>query len=269
VHVRSLGYRTDLIFSAFNGEVIDRGDHLVIRTPSNPNFYWGNFLLFGDPPGAGDFVRWRTLFSREIGSPPAVKHETYGWDTTRGDLGLVQPFLEDGFQLSRSTVLTTGRLDPPRQADLEIVIKPLRTERDWHEAVENQIRCREPGHDVMEYRKFKVPQMAAYRSMANAGKGEWFGAFAGDELVADLGLFHDDGLARYQSVGTHPDYRRHGIASNLVYQAGLYAFEHHAIDALVIVADEGSAASRLYRSLGFDPREEQFGLERFPHAVEA
>jgi len=34
--VHSLGYQTDLIFPAFDGEVIDRGDYLVIKTPSNP-----------------------------------------------------------------------------------------------------------------------------------------------------------------------------------------------------------------------------------------
>ncbi len=38
MNVHSLGYRTDLIFSRFGGEVFDRGDYLVVRTPSNPPF---------------------------------------------------------------------------------------------------------------------------------------------------------------------------------------------------------------------------------------
>lgn len=50
MNIRSLGYRTDLLFPRFDGEVIDRGDYTVIRTPSNPTFYWGNFLLFDQPP---------------------------------------------------------------------------------------------------------------------------------------------------------------------------------------------------------------------------
>jgi hypothetical protein len=37
--VQSLGYRTDLIFPTFEGQITDRGDYLVIRTPSNPTFY--------------------------------------------------------------------------------------------------------------------------------------------------------------------------------------------------------------------------------------
>ena len=55
--VKSLGYKTDLIFPAFDGEIVDRGDYLVVRTPSNPYFYWGNFLLFPRPPAEGDYLR--------------------------------------------------------------------------------------------------------------------------------------------------------------------------------------------------------------------
>ena len=38
MEVKSLGYRTDLIFPAFDGEIIDRGAYLVVRTLSNPTF---------------------------------------------------------------------------------------------------------------------------------------------------------------------------------------------------------------------------------------
>jgi GNAT superfamily N-acetyltransferase len=128
--------------------------------------------------------------------------------------------------------------------------------------VENQVRCREPAHEESSYRRFKERQMESYRSMTVAGMGEWFGAFSGEDLVADLGLFHDGDLARYQSVETHPAYRRQGIAGNLVYRAGMYVFDRFAVGTLVIVADKDSAASRLYRSVGFEPQEQQLGLER-------
>lgn len=82
MQLQSLGYRTDLIFPAFEGEILDRGTYLVIRTPTNPSFHWGNFLLFAEPPQPGDFQRWRDLFAREIGTPPQVQHQTFGWDTS-------------------------------------------------------------------------------------------------------------------------------------------------------------------------------------------
>src|SRR5512136_2547675 len=106
MHVHSLGYRTDLIFPCFDGLILDHGNYLVIRTPSNPTFYWGNFLLFADPTGEGDLEEWKALFAREIGTPPEVRHFAFGWDSVQGETGMVQPFLDAGFNLSRSIVLT-------------------------------------------------------------------------------------------------------------------------------------------------------------------
>ena len=49
--VESLGYRTDLALLRLGGSTIeDRGDHLVVRSPYNPTFYWGNFLLLEHVP---------------------------------------------------------------------------------------------------------------------------------------------------------------------------------------------------------------------------
>ena len=49
----ALGFRSELIFHRADGEVIDcRAEHgcRVIRTPSNPTYYWGNYLLFERAP---------------------------------------------------------------------------------------------------------------------------------------------------------------------------------------------------------------------------
>jgi len=35
MHLHSLGYQTDLIFPRFDGIILDRGDYLVIQTPTN------------------------------------------------------------------------------------------------------------------------------------------------------------------------------------------------------------------------------------------
>jgi hypothetical protein len=102
MNVRSLGYRTDLIFTAFDGEIVDRGDYLVIRSPANPTFYWGNYLLFSRPPQAGDVRKWRDLFAREIGTPPETEHQVFGWDSPEGHEGVIQPFLQAGFRLNHS-----------------------------------------------------------------------------------------------------------------------------------------------------------------------
>ena len=38
------GWRTDFILHRFGAEVIEREDCLVVRTPCNPTYYWGNCL---------------------------------------------------------------------------------------------------------------------------------------------------------------------------------------------------------------------------------
>jgi hypothetical protein len=93
VNLRSLAYRTDLIFPRFDGQIADRGDYLVITTPSNPTFWWGNYLLFRAPPAHGDFGRWVEAFTREIGPRERVGHMVFGIDGTDGDAGEVEPFL--------------------------------------------------------------------------------------------------------------------------------------------------------------------------------
>lgn len=264
MNVRSLGYHTDLIFPAFDGEVIDRGDYLVVRTPTNPFFYWGHFLLFAQPPGEGDFDRWRELFHREIGAPPATEHQVFGWDSPEGEQGAIRPFLQAGFHFIRDVVLTASEpRRPARPSDL-VSVRALKTGADWEQAFENQVVCREPEFGEDEYRAFKRPQMERYRKMAAAGRGDWFGAFLDGRLVADLGIFHDEGLGRFQSVETHPEFRRRGIAGTLIYAAGRQAVAAYGLHTLVIVAEQASAPARLYRSLGFRPTEEKLGLEWWP-----
>ena len=261
MHVKSLGYRTDLIFPKFDGEILDRGNYLVIRTPSNPTFYWGNFLLFSDPPDPGDDASWRSIFLEEIGGPPDIRHQTFGWDEPSGESGHIQPFLDDGFQFSDMVVLTTSHIPSVKSPAIDLDFRPLQSEDDWDQAIENQIRCREPVHEESHFRIYKQDQMLRYRKMERAHLAAWYGAFIGGELVGDLGIIHDHELGRFQSVETHPAHRRQGVASSLIRSAASHALEQFGIRSLVMVADSESPAERLYKSLGFEMSERQVGLE--------
>jgi hypothetical protein len=39
-------------------EVTDHSEYLTVRTPANPEFWWGNFLLLRAPAARGDAGRW-------------------------------------------------------------------------------------------------------------------------------------------------------------------------------------------------------------------
>ena len=149
----------------------------------------------------------------------------------------------------------------PPKYNREIVIRPLTENWEWEQATQNQIACRQPEHRLDEYKVYKRDQMLRYRQMTRAGLGLWFGAYLEKQMVADLGVFADGSIGRFQQVGTHPDYRRRGICGALVYQASRYAFEHLKIETLVMVADENYHAAKIYESVGFQPKEHQVGLD--------
>ena len=60
---RSLVWATSIDVLGVDHVVARRDDHLAIRSPSSPNFYWGNLLLFDAPPEPGDAERWESIFA--------------------------------------------------------------------------------------------------------------------------------------------------------------------------------------------------------------
>jgi GNAT superfamily N-acetyltransferase len=265
MNVRSLGYRTDLIFHRFGYDqfastITDRDTYLIIRTPHNPTYRWGNFLLFSRPPQPGDLERWEGLFAREVGTPPEVQHRVFGWDTVGGETGDVAPFLAAGYRLEQSVVMTTDTLTKPRKYNREVQIGPLE-QSDFAEVIELHVLSRDEEESEAGYRTFWQESARSYERMSAAGLGRWFGAFYEGQLVADMGIFAEGDLARFQAVVTHPEFRRRGICATLLYETGRYALQNLGAKTLVISADEHYFAKNIYASVGFEARERQVGLE--------
>jgi hypothetical protein len=66
MNIQSLGFKTEMIFHRFDGIVLDRGDYIVVKTPSNPGFFFGNLLLFPEAPKLGSLERWKATFRKEF-----------------------------------------------------------------------------------------------------------------------------------------------------------------------------------------------------------
>jgi ribosomal protein S18 acetylase RimI-like enzyme len=261
----SLGYMTDLSILEGMGAVISEQEtHWVIETPSNPGYYWGNFLLYRAAPRTGDFERWSAEFQRAFAHLPQPSHQCFGWDDATGAKGDWAAFEAVGFEVQEGVVLVTAEPVPPKRPCEALTVRPLDTDAEWDAAITNQVRCRSAGFDEDAYWNFKRRQMRDYRALTRAGVGAWFGAFLGDQLVGDLGLFVSHGVGRFQSVGTNPDYRRRGVCATLVFQAARYAQERMHANQLVIVADPEDQAARIYQSVGFAVAERQMGICRQP-----
>src|SRR6266542_1682113 len=123
----------------------------------------------------------------------------------------------------------------------------------------------DPQSDEPGGSDFLDRRIATQRRLAEDGDGSWFGAFTGGRLASQLGIFSvGGGIARYQSVEAHPAARGQGLAGTLVYQAGRYAAAELAATTLVIVAESGHQAERVYRSVGFEASEDTVSFERPP-----
>lgn len=271
----SLGWRTDLVFARFDGEVVDRGNHLLVRTPGNPTFWWGNFLLFQHPPGPGDLERWMALFDEEIAGPqPASRHRAFGVDVDERQ-ALPPEFAEAGFALNEATVLTLTReqlREAPKPIPSGFEFRVLALPRDGAAVVDQQVAVDAGRYEAVGYRVFAERQMARYAAMQRAGLGHWFGLVAPVDgrpvLAASCGLFRDpastEGLGRFQYVSTHPAWRRRGLCTALVHAACRHGFEAMALRTLAMVADPNDVAIGVYESVGFRRGTSTWQFERAP-----
>src|SRR5580698_4534467 len=146
MNLKSIAYQTDLIFPKFEGKVTDRGKYIVIETPDNLDYVWGNMLVFPQAPTTGDFPGWMELFKKEFQNNPKIRHVTLGWDGTETTTGVSDPFLKAGFQIEHAIVLTAPGVTRPPKFDREIQVRPLKGDADWDDALTIQLMCRDPEY---------------------------------------------------------------------------------------------------------------------------
>jgi ribosomal protein S18 acetylase RimI-like enzyme len=259
--IASLAFRTDLAMLEHSGSTVeDRDTFLVVRTPDNPTYWWGNFLLLAEAPrDAEDAQRWLATFESEF---PGARHRTFGVDGSSGSAADLAPFAEVGLDVDWSSVMTATSVHEPPRPTTTATYRPLKTDEDWAQQVELDMAGEEPGTHSLE---FVTARAEAERRLVDAGYGAWWGAYEDGRLLASMGLFTaSPGLARFQNVKTHPDARGRGLAGTLVHRVSRYGFDELGAHTLVMVADPEYLAIRIYRSVGFADTEHQLQAERKP-----
>jgi len=269
---RSLVYATDLDVLALDRVVERRSDHLVVRSPGNPEFYWGNFLLFDDAPGEGDGRRWEALFDQPFADEPRVRHRTFAWDTIDGWLGAAREELEArGYRVEETIglVAEAGALRPHDRENREVEVRALDPFSDaelWDGVLELQVAGRDPVHDESGYRAFSRARQVQLRELFQAGRGSWYVALVPGTttVVGSCGIVVTAGRGRYQAVDTALAYRRRGICSRLAVEASRLSTAAFATERFVIAADATYHALGVYESLGFERVERVAGVSLMP-----
>ena len=259
--VRSLAFRTDLALLGLGGSVVeDRGSHLAVRTPDNPGYHWGNFYLLARPPRADEVDALLAAYDADFATS---KHRAFGVDGTEDHGGALDPLVAAGPERDVATVMTATSVHAPPRPNTTAVYRPLRTDDDWAERVQVSWAVNAGEYSREDYLPFSTARAAAERGIVEAGHGRWWGAYVDDRLVATMGLVRaGDGLARFQSVETHPDFRGRGLAGSLVHRVSCYGFDELGARTLVMVADPDYLAVRIYRSVGFVDTERQTQLRQ-------
>lgn len=259
MNLQSLALRTDLIFNRFAGQVRDLGDCIAISTPHRPDWLWGNYLIMRDAPDAGAIARWTGRYNAVFGADRPFRVLT--WDDPSGVLGDVSSFREAGFMLHTHTTLAATAVTRPVFHTSAFTVRPLASESDWDQYLDVHVFEDSTYGTAEEMRCFTKVQRDQLRAMVDAGLGLRFGAFQGERLISELGIYWDGEVARFNNVGTRADARRQGAARALVYHASRYVLENTPCKMLVIEAVADSAAARLYQDVGFKPVQQLRKLE--------
>ncbi len=244
----SPGWKTDLDILEMSGSLIeDFGDHLVVKTPYNPNYHWGNCLLVTDLEAANNADKWIQRYSDlfpenqwlAIGLP-AMPTDTEAW-------------LRHGVELEQLDVLSTDAM-PKQQPLADGYTTRVFQEHDWEALTNKELAegLSEGGYEPAAIESFVLETNANRRRLVASGQAAWFGAFYEGELVANLGIVICGETWRYQSVETSTKHRRKGLASHLLGLAASWSLEQGCKN-WVIVAQDASDAGRVYRRAGFSP----------------
>lgn len=271
---RSLIRATEIDVLPLDCVVERRRDYLVVGSPGNPDHYWGNLLVFDEPPMPGDGIRWEALFANEFGSEERVRHTTFAWDRADGALGAArEEFLSRGYELEELVGLVADAdavRAHPRESR-EVLVRALEPaggadEELWEQVVELQVASRQEVFEEHAHRLFCRSRLRDLRAMFNAGRGSWYVALdqSGVEVRGSCGVVVTGERGRFQAVDTAEAHRRKGICSRLVVEAARRASADHGARRLVICADPDYHALGLYESLGFERAERAAGVCRQP-----
>ncbi len=125
----SPSWTTSLAILALTGSTVtDEGDHLVVRTPQNPTFHWGNCIVVRSHDRLGDAAHWQDRFSAAhpdatwlaVGLP-RMPDDVAGWTA-------IGATLEENESLTSSTV--------PRLLPAPLPVRPVAQDADDAEAID-------------------------------------------------------------------------------------------------------------------------------------
>ncbi len=247
--------RTDVFVMRPDTQYEDHETYGVLRTPSGPSYYSGNRLLLGEPLVPAHLDQWVGTF-HETFPDPAVRHTRMDWAGPDPTLAERAAYKAAGYDLD--TILCMGAEAPvaDERRTPGLTIQPLRTEDEGllkRFMLDCQANWSAPFLDFMV-----AHILQRHREL----EGGWWLGWLDGRIAGSMGLFFSGPLGRYQSVDTHPAFRRRGVARSMVNHLAQIGFARPQTERLVIAADRDYFAAQLYEECGFQTVHTQYELNK-------
>lgn len=261
--LNSLALKTNLIFHKHESEIIENDGYIVIKTPSRPNYFWGNYLITNERIQKQDDLN-KLIHLYQSHFPNNDRYIAIAFDIIDGDIGDQDIIESSRFKIYQNKVLSTNQLNKPKYYNDQLCIKKVDLFNELNDLIE--VHIDENWYLPKEEEKpFLKTKFESLKPLHEQGNGERFGVYIDNKLVADLGIYKDGDIVRFNDVVTHPNYRNRGLCSNLVYYASQYALKTWGASILVMEADENYHAARIYESVGFKQTESFRAIERLAY----
>jgi len=261
----SLGIQSEYVVSHLESELDERDDYLIFKTPNSPDYYFGNLLALKQPLSSQSKQDWESRFDEAFTSIPGIKHRTFLWRYDESEpTDTVEHFKAAGYEYQEEHILAMDSTDlvTPEHLNTVYEIRPIITESDWQQWLDIGVETRDEGHTEEDFRRYRLGRMKVYQALAEQGYGHFFGVFDDERLIGYAGVYHLNGLARYQDVMVLSEYRRRGIARTLIHHLAQWVAPY--AQRQVIIADAHYHATVLYQSLGFRVVEREASVYWWP-----
>lgn len=243
--------KSDFLFHRVSGKVTLKDDYYEITHESNLGFIWGNYYAFLNEEAIAKHCRIddkSRSSSLEQQSLDKNGFFAFSYHADNKNLALIREYQAKGFSLD--IALGMVRTEPMLTISNEnLTLGIVKTDEEWQGVINNQFNSLGLAKEASV---FLEKRFVDYRKMLDAGLGHWFYAKKDGRIVGDLGIFFDEGCARFQQVVTVAEARNQGVCQSLVSYAGNYCLNKLRMKCLIIVAEEGSIAGHIYQKLGFD-----------------
>lgn len=240
---------------------VDRDSYRVRKTPSRPDFFFGQVMILDDPPAVDTIDDWFARFRREL-SDVAFRRQYVQWETTSAaawphaaDLGK-----HTGYEHTHIIRADTWPQQPALPDAIEI--RKFESDADWSAAVALSVAL-ETELPRTTYEPFATWMYEQYRAaVRGVGRGAFWGAFDGHRLAGSLGLLCGPGWMRFQDVRTAVADRGRGICTSLISWALHEGFAGHPQAVAIIGVNPDTTAARVYARAGFRVVGSQHTLSR-------